>query len=111
MSAKGTESRAEDLSENLPRDGRLNGTPGGPATLGRAFAVFHVKRHAPDQIHVTVVHAPCADLACEAAEHLFEDSVILRVAPHDRAAEAHPDYPRARMINGRFQAVANDGHD
>ena len=101
MSARRTDNQVDSL---MP-------ATGGPTdTISQAFAVFHVKRHAPDQIHVTVVHAPCADMACEAAEHLFEDSLVLRVTPHDHPRPDDP-YPRARMINGRFEAASQEGGD
>ncbi len=73
----------------------------------RLYAVFHVKRNAPEEIIVEKISAADEASARTLAASLLGNIVILYVRVEENqetAARPQPGYPSARFIHGRFLA-------
>jgi len=80
------------------------GTDISPEAKQEAFSVFHIRRNAPEQIHIDIVTAPNESAARDIALKKFQDSTILRISGRDAPARGN-GYPSARFIHGEFRAA------
>lgn len=79
-----------------------------PAGTPGPYSVFHVRRNAPEEIHIDRIDAPDQDAARQIAQRLFRDSTILHIRREIDPEEIGEsgDYPSARFIRGEFLASA-----